>query len=63
MVAKKKAEQKGRKTAVFPPPSTTLKPFLTEGNDREFRKMIYGLLQVSALMLKSREYYGAYIGV
>ncbi|SIR46015.1 MarR family transcriptional regulator [Bosea sp. TND4EK4] len=47
----------------FPPLSTSLPTFLKDGCDAGFRQTIYGLLQVSALMLKAREYYGAYIGV
>lgn len=53
----------GKKAEQFPPLSTSLKSFLVNGQDHDFRKMIYGLLQVSSMMLKSREYYGAYIGV
>lgn len=47
----------------FPPLSTSLPTFLKDGCDAGFRQTIYGMLQVSALMLKAREYYGAYIGV
>lgn len=47
----------------FPPLSTSLEAFLVDGSDTEFRRLIYGLLQVSSLMLKAREKYGAYIGV
>lgn len=47
----------------FPPLSTTLEHFIVNGSDREFRKTIYGMLTVSSLMLKSRELFGAYIGV
>lgn len=52
-----------KKSEPFPPLSTSLKPFLANGSDKDFRKMIYGLLQVSSMMLKAREYYGAYIGL
>lgn len=48
---------------IFPPLSTTLEHFIVNGSDREFRKTIYGMLTVSSLMLKSRELFGAYIGV
>jgi MarR family transcriptional regulator, organic hydroperoxide resistance regulator len=47
----------------FPPLSTSLDTFLDGGSDHGFRQTIYGLLQVSALMLKAREHYGAAIGV
>jgi len=47
----------------FPPVSTSLPAFLADGTDREFRGLIYGLLQMSTLMLKTREHYGAHIGV
>lgn len=59
----KKPLRKAKKSDPFPPLSTSLKPFLVNGSDQNFRKMIYGLLQVSSMMLKAREYYGAYIGV
>lgn len=59
----KKPLRKGKKADPFPPLSTSLKAFLDNGSDQKFRKMIYGLLQVSSMMLKAREYYGAYIGV
>jgi DNA-binding MarR family transcriptional regulator len=59
----KKQPRKTKKSGSFPPSSTSLKPFLVNGRDHDFRKMIYGLLQVSSMMLKAREYYGAYIGV
>ncbi len=58
-----KKKKKAAAAQPFPPLSTSLDTFLVDGSDREFRMMIYGLLQVSSLMLKSREYYGAYIGV
>ena len=60
---KKQTGKATKKAESFPPLSTSLKPFLVNGDDQEFRKMIYGLLQVSAMMLKAREYYGAHIGV
>lgn len=47
----------------FPPLSTSLETFLNDGCDASFRQTIYGLLQVSALMLKAREHYGAAIGL
>ncbi len=60
---KRPAKKKKAGVQPFPPLSTSLEAFLVNGEDHEFRKMIYGLLQVSSLMLKAREYYGAYIGV
>lgn len=60
---KKPPRKAAKKVEQFPPLSTSLKPFLVNGHDQDFRKMIYGLLQVSSMMLKAREYYGAYIGV
>ncbi|PZU83285.1 MAG: hypothetical protein DI528_17420 [Shinella sp.] len=47
----------------FPPPSTTLPHLLVDGSDHQFRGMVYDLLSLSAMMLKTRELYGAYIGV
>ena len=47
----------------FPPMSTTLKHLLAGGDDSRFRKTIYGLLSVSAMMLRTRELYGSYIGI
>src|SRR5699024_3383906 len=50
-------------TDPFPPLSTSLPSFLDKGSDAKFRKLIYNVLTVSALMLKIRERYAAYIEV
>jgi MarR family transcriptional regulator, organic hydroperoxide resistance regulator len=60
---------KGRKqfdsemTERFPPLSISMKTFLKDGTDREFRHLINSLLSFSALMTRHREYYASYIGV
>lgn len=48
---------------IFPPTSTTIDHLKPDGSDRKFRQTIYGLLSVSAMMLRTRELYGNYIGV
>lgn len=47
----------------FPPLSTSLVQFLDGGSDAELRALIYSLLKMSSLMLRSREYYAAHMGV
>jgi MarR family transcriptional regulator, organic hydroperoxide resistance regulator len=61
--------EKGRKqfdsemTESFPPLSISMKTFLKDGTDREFRHLINSLLSFSALMTRHREYYASYVGV
>jgi MarR family transcriptional regulator, organic hydroperoxide resistance regulator len=50
-------------TERFPPLSISVKTFLKDGTDREFRHLINSLLSFSALMTRHREYYASYIGV
>lgn len=45
------------------PLSTTLESMLVDGSDSEFRLLMYNFLVTSALMLKAREKFAAYIGV
>lgn len=47
----------------FPPLSISLDGFIKDGSDREFRRLIYSLLSLSALMERNREHFAAYIGV
>jgi DNA-binding MarR family transcriptional regulator len=50
-------------TERFPPLSISMKAFLKDGTDREFRHLINSLLSFSSLMTRHREYYASYIGV
>jgi MarR family transcriptional regulator, organic hydroperoxide resistance regulator len=45
------------------PLSTSLKHFVKDGSDREFRELIYDLTGLFNLMLRNRKHFGAYIGV
>lgn len=56
-------DTKTTKTSPFPPLSTSLPSFLEQDSDANFRKLIYNVLTVSALMLKIRERYASYIDV
>lgn len=47
----------------FPPLSISSKSFVSGGSDAEFRRLIYHVLSTSAMLLKSRERFAAYIGV
>lgn len=47
----------------FPPLSISSKSFVSAGSDVAFRRLIYHVLSTSAMMLKSRERFAAYIGV
>jgi len=47
----------------FPPLSISIAGLLKDGSDREFRTLIYALLGFSALMVRHREHFAAYIGV
>lgn len=48
---------------IFPPLSISSKSFVSGGSDAEFRRLIYHVLSASAMLLKSRERFAAYIGV
>jgi DNA-binding MarR family transcriptional regulator len=63
-----KAKKKTRSPATtshekFPPLSISSKSFISNGSDAEFRRLIYHVLSTSAMMLKARERFAAYIGV
>jgi DNA-binding MarR family transcriptional regulator len=62
-VDKERKRHESRTTERFPPLSISIKTFLKDGTDREFRHLIYSLLSFSALMIRHREYYASYIGV
>ena len=47
----------------FPPLSTSLGPFVKDGTDRQFRKLIYNLLDLIDLMKSNRKYFAEYLGV
>lgn len=47
----------------FPPPSTSLEPFLGERGEERFRRLVSHLLQFSATMLETREIYAAILGI
>src|ERR1700722_9572289 len=62
-VDKERKRHESRTTERFPPLSVSMKTFLKDGTDREFRHLINSLLSFSALMIRHREYYASYIGV
>ena len=62
-VDKERKQRESGTTERFPPLSISIKSFLRDGTDREFRHLIYSLLSFSALMMRHREYYASYIGV
>ncbi len=47
----------------FPPLSTSLKSFMKDGTDREFRRLIYALMSLANQMARHRKLFAAYIGV
>jgi DNA-binding MarR family transcriptional regulator len=47
----------------FPPLTTSIKWFVKNGSDREFRELIYDLTSLANLMLRGRKQFAAYIGV
>lgn len=47
----------------FPPLSISSPAWLSDGSDQAFRRVIYKLLSLSSLVLRSRERFAAYIGV
>ena len=47
----------------FPPLSISSKSFVSGGSDAEFRRLIYHVLSASAMLLKSRERFAAFIDV
>jgi len=47
----------------FPPLSISSRVWLQDGSDTAFRKLIYELLSLSSLLLRSRDRFAAYIGV
>ena len=51
------------KEGTFPPLSISLKSFVKNGSDREFRQLIYDLTSLFNQMLQSRKHFAAYIGV
>lgn len=57
------SDNKADKAEIGLPLSTTLGHFISDGTDSEFRKMIYGLLKLSSLMLRAREFFAAHIGL
>ncbi len=46
----------------FPPLSTSLAAFVKNGSDREFRRLIRGLLGLSNLMRRNTDHFARYIG-
>jgi MarR family 2-MHQ and catechol resistance regulon transcriptional repressor len=46
----------------FPPLSTSLEAFVKNGSDREFRRLIRGLLGLSNLMRRNTDHFARYIG-
>src|SRR5581483_8056693 len=53
---------KERAGSAFPPLSTSLL-IGEDGSDRDFRRLVYGLINLGQLIIRHREYYGAYLGV
>ena len=47
----------------FPPLSTSLEPFVKDGTDREFRRLIFSLLTLFDLMQRNRKYFADYVGL
>jgi DNA-binding MarR family transcriptional regulator len=47
----------------FPPLSTSLESFADAQSERVLRKLIYSFYSLSAIVLRNREHFGAYIGV
>jgi MarR family transcriptional regulator, organic hydroperoxide resistance regulator len=47
----------------FPPLSTSLEPFVKDGTDRQFRKLIYSLLGLIDLMKRNSKHFAEYLGV
>jgi MarR family transcriptional regulator, organic hydroperoxide resistance regulator len=47
----------------FPPLSISIKSLLRDGSDREFRRLLNSLFRFYELMVRHRDFYGAYIGV
>jgi len=47
----------------FPPLTISLKSFVKDGSDREFRRLIYGLTRLQNQMERHRKLFAAYIGV
>lgn len=47
----------------FPPLTTTLEAFLSEGSDAALRRLIYDLFGLSALMVRNRELFADFLGV
>jgi DNA-binding MarR family transcriptional regulator len=43
--------------------STSLRHFIKDGSDREFRQLLYALIKLSTLMVQNRQRFAAYIGV
>lgn len=64
-----KTRQKTRSPATakvqekFPPLSISSKSFVSGDSDAEFRRLIYHVLSASAMLLKARERFAAFIGV
>jgi len=50
-------------TGQFPPRSTSIESFLTDGTDRAFRQMVNTLINISTLVLRHRDCCGSYLGV
>lgn len=61
------AKRRPRRGAVAerqtPPLSISIDGLIKDGSDREFRRMIYSLVGFADMIVRHREYYGAYIGV
>jgi DNA-binding MarR family transcriptional regulator len=47
----------------FPPLTTSLKTFVKNGSDREFRILIYDLIKLSNQLTRNRKYFASYMGV
>jgi MarR family transcriptional regulator, organic hydroperoxide resistance regulator len=48
---------------VFPPLSTSLENFVDGQSDRALRELVNSLRSLSAVMVRNREYFAAYVGV
>ena len=49
--------------AAFPPLTVSLAPFVRDGTDRRFRKLIYSLFSLMNLMQRNARHFAEYIGV
>lgn len=48
---------------IFPPMTTSLKSFVKNGTDREFRLLVYDLIKLSNQLARNRKHFATYMGV